>query len=308
MPLSNRQFFNYDILSSRLHNVEMRLFLVSFMVLVSFICSANAAEQKQKFVQYFDCLRSTVTPLVDIDVFMKIQGKGNKSFRSASEYTQGVDIDLVLNDRQEVLGLTLQHPYKTETDAVVSVEDLKAGLQFGVLNKTFHTIELAPDFDPKTGGTLIMGTMTDLPVKSLVGSFVNALKDEEEPDSDLKEAQRKYPNLGLSEKLAKHYSETNSNRWIQEKFKVVKEDGRWVLKNSDGNLVDTVFVEMKIPFTNVPIVTGLTKIESVFMSIHNKCVFANPEEVLLQHQNKEKVQLMTVTGQNQQPPVRCKRD
>lgn len=269
---------------------------------------AKAAQQRQKFVQYFDCLRATVTPLVDIDVFMKVQGKGNKSFRSASEYTQGVDIDLVLNDQQQILALTLQHPFKSESNAMVSVEDLKAGLQFGVFGKTFHTIELASDFDPKTGGTLIMGTMTDLPVGDLAGSFINSKVDQEEPDSDLKEAQRKYPKLGLSEKLVKHYSEKDSKRWIQEKFNIVKEDGRWVLKNSNGNLVDTVFVEMKIPNSKIPMVTGLTKIESVFMSVHNKCLFANPEDVLLANQKKEKVQLTTAIGKVKEPPVQCRRD
>lgn len=263
---------------------------------------AKAVNHIVPFVQYFDCMRSAFRPKGD--VFMKVQNKSGKFFSPARTYTQGINIDLILAESNQIVGFKFQN-----RDSPITLEDLKAGVQFGILKKTFHTIELDSDFNSETGGTLIMGTMAEISGSDIL-SVVRAKSDATgETGADLKKAQADYPTLGLSEKLAKHYQldRKKPNKWIQERFSLKKIDGKWILKNSQGKDVDTIFVEMKTLHPYVPIVLGLSKIVSASTNSKPSCPLKETDNAAL---NESEIQCDTLQKQDNtnSNKTECNRD
>ncbi len=171
--------------------------MLSLVIFSLFVGQAHGAVHSQPFVHYFDCLRATQTPLVDIDVFMKVHGKPQKHQSKASAYIRGVDVNLLLDDDNAMIGLEFGG-----RASQISFEDLKSGLKFGVLGKTMHTIELDEKFDPRKGGKLIIGYLTEISIGSVFRSLIRSVYLQE-PDYDVQKAQKQFQKqkIGLSESL-----------------------------------------------------------------------------------------------------------
>ena len=249
----------------------MILKTVFFLFIASFSYSQNHVEP---FVRYMDCLPTTKTSPFDLNVFMKDRLTQKKRIpEKASSYTHGVDVDLVLNQQNEIQGFEFG-----DKSGIVTIYELKAGLQFGVFGKTAHTIELAPDFDPKKGGRLIMGHLTEINPLELVKSSISNLYGERDPDVKMADQFNSMDKFGLSESLRRHYENKRPGLWKQTEFKIVRTGEKWKILNSDGKEVDTIFAMLNVPSAEKPIVQGITKIGSVKAIDHNKCLFRPERE------------------------------
>lgn len=247
----------------------LKSLLVTF-VGISSVCFSQT--RSEPFVRYMDCLPTTKTSPVDLKVFMKDRLTQRKRVpERASTYTRGIDVDLVLNNEDEIIGLDMG-----DKSGVVTIDELKAGLQFGVFGKTAHTIELASDFDPKTGGRLIMGHLTEIKPWELLTSSIPAWHSERDVDVRMADRMNPMDKVGLSESLRRHYELKKPGLWKQTEFKVVREGDKWKIYNSSGAEVDTIFAMLNVPRSDRPIVQGITKIGSAKSVDQYQC-YVKPE-------------------------------
>ncbi len=273
------------------------LILSPFLIFYSNMSAADQSNELQTkpFIQYFDCMRSQNSPMRGLDVFLKVQDSSQVIHKDSTDYSRGLDIDLVETQEGALRGLQIGGP-----EVRLSLDDLKKGIQFGAFGKTMHTIELDKDFDSVKGGSLTMGFMKSI-------SFLNILRDALltkssaiEMDRDMLQATRDFPRAGLSEKLARHYNSKKTTLWSQEVFQVSRENGKWIVKNSKGIKVDTIFAEMKILNPTLPVVLGLTQIQSLLSQNDLSCNLQTPQQVLSDPKQKHTLKLsMRAGSQNQ---------
>lgn len=258
-------------------NINKFFWLVCFHLLILRSISAQAVvageQHTETFIHYFDCVRTPDTPKVDLQIFMKVQGSNKTSYKKASDYGRGVDIDLVETKSGSLTGMQVGGPANR-----LSIEELKRGIQLGVLGTTVHTFELDKNFDPEKGGHITMGFLTSISFAKVLRDFFIPGMNPVERDRELLKAQKDFPNLGLSEKLSHHYN-VKKSLWSQEVFNLSRENGKWVLTNSKGEKVDTVFAEMKTFSPGIPFVLGLSKVQSAMTHQDTSCPLLPPERM-----------------------------
>lgn len=182
------------------------------VTILSLFCQFALAGENQTIAKYFDCIGSTNFINNNLPVFSKVYGQEKKTLSKASTFTQGVDLsvrtDISGNIELISIGPELQF----------YVEEVEAGLQFGIANISAHTIQLI-NFRPNVGGVLEFGFLKNFLAKKL--------------DTD------PAPSRSLSE----YYTSMYGENWGSYKLYLTKDHltNKWKIQDSGLNTITGIF-------------------------------------------------------------------
>ncbi|MCB9024702.1 MAG: hypothetical protein H6625_00155 [Bdellovibrionaceae bacterium] len=117
----------------------MGVFLITILIalLGSHIAWGSETQTKEIFLgRYYDCAERTYPLLEDLPISIKIDGGSLKNLYSAKEYSEGIPISIVVNEKNEIVKVKLGEKIDLPLDK------FRKGIEFGLLGVTAHTVQL----------------------------------------------------------------------------------------------------------------------------------------------------------------------